>query len=160
MILELIGLDLLGTIKLVNFIRNEVKEGRGQALKVSNERDFGDDRYLQPVLEDDALLYNLEDIIENETNPALESTASTSMPSGVEAGSGAYVKINELQESLLQTQQAFLATQQRLELAEKALSLARDDTKPFSEAPSPSQKSAAHAKYEGNYDGPGEHPMF
>ncbi|OJD15479.1 hypothetical protein AJ78_04275 [Emergomyces pasteurianus Ep9510] len=58
-----LGLDFLGTIKLVNYIRAQVKAGN-LAPDVSSAALFDDERYLRPVLEDDALLYNLDDLSE------------------------------------------------------------------------------------------------
>lgn len=56
-----IGLDFLGTIRLVNYIRSEVKNGNTKP-DVSSAALFEDEKYLKPVLEDDALLYSLDDI--------------------------------------------------------------------------------------------------
>lgn len=57
------GLDFLGTIRLVNYIRSEVKAGN-LTPDVSSAALFDDARYLRPVLEDDALLYSLDDLSE------------------------------------------------------------------------------------------------
>jgi type I protein arginine methyltransferase len=54
-------LDLIDTIKLVNYIRTEVKSGNKEP-DVSSKSLFDDDIYLKPVLEDDPLLYSLEDL--------------------------------------------------------------------------------------------------
>lgn len=54
-------LDLIETIKLVNYIRSQVKAGNLQP-NVSSKSLFDEDLYLKPTLEDDALLYNLEDL--------------------------------------------------------------------------------------------------
>lgn len=58
-----LGLDFIDTVRLVNYIRSEVRKGN---LKpdVSSKSRFEDDLYMKPVLEDDALLYNLDDIAE------------------------------------------------------------------------------------------------
>ncbi|KAK2740191.1 hypothetical protein FQN57_006202 [Myotisia sp. PD_48] len=56
-----LGLDFLGTIKLINFIRSEVQDGNSHP-DVSNATLFEDEKYLKPVLEDDALLYSIEDL--------------------------------------------------------------------------------------------------
>ena len=48
--------------KLVNYIRSEVKVGKGKP-DVSSKSAFEDDRYLLPTLEDDALLYSLQDVV-------------------------------------------------------------------------------------------------
>ncbi|PGH03750.1 protein arginine N-methyltransferase 3 [Blastomyces parvus] len=58
-----LGLDFLGTIRLVNYIRSEVKAGNSTP-DVTSAALFDDERYLRPVLEDDALLYNLDDLAE------------------------------------------------------------------------------------------------
>lgn len=52
-------------IKLVNYVRSEVKAGNGKP-DVASRSLFEDDRYLKPVLEDDALLFSLDDIFEDE----------------------------------------------------------------------------------------------
>lgn len=56
-----LDLDFLGKIRLVNYIRSQVKAGN---LKpdVSSAALFEDELYMMPVLEDDALLYSLDDI--------------------------------------------------------------------------------------------------
>ncbi|WEW54948.1 Ribosomal protein arginine N-methyltransferase rmt3 [Emydomyces testavorans] len=56
-----LGLDFLGSIRLVNYIRSEVQSGNVKP-DVSSSSLFEDEKYLKPVLEDDALLYNLDDI--------------------------------------------------------------------------------------------------
>ena len=52
-------------MKLVNYIRSEVNIGN-LAPNVSNASVFQDERYLQPVLQDDPLLYSLHDIFEGD----------------------------------------------------------------------------------------------
>jgi protein arginine N-methyltransferase 3 len=54
-------------VKLINYIRSEVKAGNKQP-KWSGPESFEDDRYLKPVLEDDAILYSLDDV-EGDDNP-------------------------------------------------------------------------------------------
>lgn len=58
------ALDFLETMKLVNYIRHEVRNGN-KSPNVSSKSAFDDNQYLQPVLEDDALLYSLEDVTGN-----------------------------------------------------------------------------------------------
>ncbi|KAA8646370.1 hypothetical protein EYZ11_012019 [Aspergillus tanneri] len=86
-----LGLDFLGTIKLVNYIRSQVKVGNLNP-DVSSKSNFDDEIYLKPVLEDDALLYSLDDI-DDETSEAA-------------GGTEAEQRVIELQEELkrLQTQ--------------------------------------------------------
>lgn len=84
-------LDFLGTIKLVNYIRSQVKQGN-MSPDVSSKDKFDDELYLMPVLEDDALLYSLDDIDEEAPDAAGETDAER--------------RVIELQEDLerLQTQ--------------------------------------------------------
>ena len=60
---KVLNLEFLDLIKLVNYVRTNVKSGN---LKpdVTSKLPFDDDKYLKPVLEDDALLYNLDDIFD------------------------------------------------------------------------------------------------
>jgi protein arginine N-methyltransferase 3 len=51
----------------VNYIRNEVKSGNTKP-DVSSTAVFSDDKYLQPVLEDDALLFSLDDLLDSPTD--------------------------------------------------------------------------------------------
>ena len=153
----LLGLDLLGLIKLVNFVRLETKEGRGESLDLSARSAFEDDRFLQPVMEGDALLYSLEDIIETGVDQEPEPTASRQVPSSLGGEPSLSAEIAEVRQTLLRTQQAALATQQRLELAELALSAQKGgDSEIHSSAPPKSHGLAVRPKYEGNYDGPGQ----
>lgn len=62
----LLDLDFLDTIKLVNYVRSSVKDGN-TTPDVSSKEKFQDEAYLKPVLEDDALLYSLDDIEDEES---------------------------------------------------------------------------------------------
>ncbi|KAL4782416.1 S-adenosyl-L-methionine-dependent methyltransferase [Aspergillus varians] len=64
-----LDLDFLDTIKLVNYIRSLVKDGN-ITPDVSSKDKFQDEIYLKPVLEDDALLYSLDDIEDEESEEA------------------------------------------------------------------------------------------
>lgn len=82
----------MDTIKLVNYVRSQVK-AENSAPDVSSKANFEDEAYLKPVLEDDALLYSLGD--------ALEEEELSEVPGGE-----AEKRVLELQEDLerLQTQ--------------------------------------------------------
>jgi hypothetical protein len=57
-------LDFYGRIRLVNFVRSAVKDGFGAADVLEGVRGGQwreEDKFLQPVMEDDAVLFNLED---------------------------------------------------------------------------------------------------
>ncbi|KAJ5634180.1 hypothetical protein N7528_002022 [Penicillium herquei] len=99
-----LDLDFLDTIKLVNYVRSEVKAGN-RTPDVSSKSKFEDDLYLKPVLEDDALLYSLDDIAEEG-----EETAP---------GTDAERRVQELQEDLERLQTQFseyrLAVQKSME---------------------------------------------
>ena len=98
-------LDFLDTIKLVNYVRSEVKAGN-KTPDVSSKSKFADDAYLKPVLEDDALLYSLDDIAEAQDEDAAP-------------GSEAERRVLELQEDLERLQTQFseyrLAVQKSME---------------------------------------------
>lgn len=102
-------LDLLESIKLVNYIRSEVRAGNTKP-DISSKAIFEDDIYMRPVLEDDALLYSLEDLGETEA----EGDAPVS-----NATANAKKRVLELQEQLERLQGQFseyrLAVQKSLD---------------------------------------------
>ncbi|KAL4818003.1 S-adenosyl-L-methionine-dependent methyltransferase [Aspergillus spinulosporus] len=65
-----LDLDFLDTIKLVNYIRSSVKNGNFTP-DLSSKDKFQSEIYLKPVLEDDALLYSLDDIEDEESGQAV-----------------------------------------------------------------------------------------
>lgn len=119
-------MDFIGLIKLVNYIRSQVKAGN-TTPDVSSKDKFDDDAYMKPVLEDDALLYSLGDIAgENE--------------SGAPGDNEAERRVVELQEDLERLQTQFteyrLAVQRSMEEQ-----LTQDDDKLSSAGPSARTKN-------------------
>lgn len=55
-----VGLDFYGTIKLINYIRTST--AAACIPEFSSKSFFEDEKFLQPVLEDDALLFGLDDV--------------------------------------------------------------------------------------------------
>ena len=92
------ALEFLDLIRLVNYVRSEVKAGN---LKpdVSSGASFEDEKYLKPVLEDDAVLFSLDD--------ALEEDGTTPVQSEVEV----------LREQLVQLQAQFSAYREDVQKA-------------------------------------------
>ncbi|EXJ86827.1 protein arginine N-methyltransferase 3 [Capronia epimyces CBS 606.96] len=91
-------LDFLGLIKLVNYIRSEVQAGNPQP-DVSSSSKFDDDKYLKPALDNDALLYSLDDVFE-------------------EAGSvGPSSEVDQLREQLANLQSHFTAYREEVQKA-------------------------------------------
>lgn len=86
-------------------MRSEVKAGNKKP-DVSSKSKFEDDAYLKPVLEDDALLYSLDDIVEEQGQDAAP-------------GNDAERRVLELQENLERLQTQFseyrLAVQKSME---------------------------------------------
>lgn len=67
------------SMQLVNYVRAEVKSGN-QKPDVSSKSHFEDEKYLKPTLEDDALLYSLDDDLEEDdespsSDPATRAAA-------------------------------------------------------------------------------------
>ena len=54
-------LDFLATLRLINYIRTQVSQGNSTP-DCSDPSLWADDKYMQPVLEDDALLYSIDDL--------------------------------------------------------------------------------------------------
>ena len=97
----MIGLDFLEVVKLVNYIRSEVKLGV-EKPDVSARSRFEDEQYLLPVLEDDALLWNLHDIIGLDLNDADEDTRGVSVktPSGTTTNGNDEDRVAKLEKQL------------------------------------------------------------
>ena len=97
----LIGLDFLDVVKLVNYIRSEVKVGVKKP-DVSAKSRFKDEQYLLPVLEDDALLWNLHDIIGQDVDDVDADTGGVSVkaPSGTTTDRNDEDRVAELEKKL------------------------------------------------------------
>jgi type I protein arginine methyltransferase len=98
-----LGLDFYGNIKLVNFIRSQVHSGNPVSSLTIEREDFEDEKFLKPVLEDDALLFNLDELPE-----VLESSSGTGKGKEVAVDSGHLVaRVSELEEELRRIQSQF-----------------------------------------------------
>lgn len=101
------GLDFFGLIKLVNFIRSEVQRGN-LTPDVSSKPVFENDGYLQPVLEDDALLYSLDEVVGDIEYGVLPmaNTNGTKLP--LDEGSASAVdRVIELEKAMQRLQHEF-----------------------------------------------------
>ncbi|KAK9849268.1 Ribosomal L11 methyltransferase [Penicillium brevicompactum] len=118
-----LDLDFLDNIKLVNYVRSEVKNGNSNP-DVSSKSKFEDDAYLKPVLEDDALLYSLDDLTEEQGDESAPSAETNR-------------QVNELQEKLEQLQTQFSEYRQAVQ---KSMDdqLSKEDEKLAEATPKPS----------------------
>ncbi|KAK0103554.1 hypothetical protein ONS95_005571 [Cadophora gregata] len=99
-----LGLDFYGNIRLVNYIRSQVHGGHKVSQAVS-KAEFEDDKFLKPVLEDDALLFSLDELPE-----VTEDVQSANADNGkaVSADSGPLAaRVIELEEDLRRMQLQF-----------------------------------------------------
>lgn len=125
-IFPLLDLDFLDNIKLVNYVRTEVKNGN-TTPDVSSKSKFEDDVYLKPVLEDDALLYSLDDLAEEQGEDAAPAAETNR-------------QVLELQENLERLQTQFseyrLAVQKSMDdqLSKEDDKLAESDPQPSAKA--------------------------
>ncbi|KAF2136962.1 uncharacterized protein K452DRAFT_322102 [Aplosporella prunicola CBS 121167] len=97
-----LGLDFLGSIKLVNYIRSEVKNGNKNP-DVSSASKFEDDKYLQPTLADDAVLFSLDELENDEESADASAQAQASGPEA---------RVKELEEELQDMKRKFAEYQQ------------------------------------------------
>jgi protein arginine N-methyltransferase 3 len=96
-----LALDFYGSIKLVNFIRSQVHHGNNVSQDITL-KDIEDEKYLKPVLEDDALLFSLDDLPE-----VMEGVQGTNGKE-VSNESGKLVsRVSELEEELRRIQLQF-----------------------------------------------------
>jgi type I protein arginine methyltransferase len=98
-----IELDFLDRVQLINFVRSEVKEGR-PLPKVWTTSLFEDEQYLKPSLEDDAVLYSLDDIDES-------ALGAETAPDDSEQ------EVQELRERLAQLQLQFTAYREEVQVS-------------------------------------------
>lgn len=106
-------LDFHGGVKFVNFLRARVRDSEPISAADISARDFEDDKYLMPVLENDALLFNLDELLEQEEDAVVEVPASSDEPLTPEAQN------KQLQAELASLQEQFanyrLAVEQTLD---------------------------------------------
>jgi protein arginine N-methyltransferase 3 len=95
------ALDFYGCIRLVNYIRSEVQSGRPVSSHISKS-DFEAEDYLKPVMEDDALLFSLDDL----PVPVSEQWTAN-VDSNAADGNKLLTRIAELEEELRETQLQF-----------------------------------------------------
>lgn len=96
--------DFYDGVKLVNFIRTQTHNGQPVSSNISRE-DFADDKFLKPVLEDDALIINLDDLPETSTQVGELGSIKAKE---VTSSSGELVsRISELEEELKKMQLQF-----------------------------------------------------
>ena len=96
-----LALDFYGSIKLVNFIRSQVHSGNIVSPEIT-QQDLDDEKYLRPVLEDDALLFSLDELPD-----VMEGVQSTN---GKEVANGSVElvsRVSELEEELRRIQLQF-----------------------------------------------------
>lgn len=86
-------------IKLVNYVRSSAKSGNKRP-DVSSKSLFEDEEYLKPVLEDDALLFSLDDVFGDSAS-----------------GSGALTEVEQLRERLASLQSQFTAYREQVQNA-------------------------------------------
>ncbi|CAK7238959.1 MAG: Ribosomal protein arginine N-methyltransferase rmt3 [Sporothrix thermara] len=81
-----LGLDFYGSVKLINFIRQRVHEGRALPAEISAS-DFADDEFMKPVLDDDALILALDSLPEAQQLQSSGGTQSSDETNTVLAAS-------------------------------------------------------------------------
>ena len=107
-------LDFMEMIKLINYIRSEVKLGN-LSPDVSAKSVLQNELYLKPILEDDPLLYNLHDIIGENFDLEEYSAGETAMQTSLGEETNGRDRIYELEELLKRTQQELDARKKELE---------------------------------------------
>lgn len=93
-------------IKLVNFIRSEVKRGN-LTPDLSSKSVLDVDRYLQPVLEGDPLLYSFDEVVGDIGDELPSAIANGTVPFTEEDGASAVNRIIELEKELQRLQLEF-----------------------------------------------------
>jgi protein arginine N-methyltransferase 3 len=100
-----LALDFYGNIKLVNYVRSEIQAGHQLPTDISKDL-FDDEKFLKPVLEDDALLFSLDDL--PEITEHVQSSNDQPKGQEVASASGSLVaRVSELEEELRRIQLQF-----------------------------------------------------
>jgi type I protein arginine methyltransferase len=100
-------LDFLDRVQLINYVRSEVAAGRGAQLpKVWTTSSFEDEAYLKPVIQDDPVLYSLDDIDESQFET---SEAAPEDPKEAE--------VQDLRERLAQLQIQYAAYREEVQVS-------------------------------------------
>lgn len=94
-------------VRLVNYFRSEVRSGN-KSIDVSSKSIFEDARFLLPALEDDALLFSLDEIIESSENPELDDCQHDGEVQQ-SSDSSTLQRVAELQDELQRLRQQFVA---------------------------------------------------
>ena len=113
-------LDFLEMIKLVNYIRHEVQNGNASPIP-SSKAIFEGDQYLLPVLEDDALLYSLHDIVGDSLDEDMIPEPLESDFSNGEQRNTEVVHFAECRKNLQRVQTELEATKKTLEARQRML---------------------------------------
>lgn len=132
----------MSSIKLVNYIRQHAKDGITN-LEIKSATEFEDDKYLQPVLEDDALLFSLDDISPS-TQQGDYSLASGELTG---ANSSPEARIAELERQLQNVQSQYKEYRHQVEeTLEK-----RWTDESVGKSPTSADAQSGKPDYDGNY---------
>ena len=93
-------------MKLINYIRSETKLGKSFP-EIQTKDVFEDDKYLQPALEDDALLFSIDDILDLRPSAANSKLENKDTELNIEGQKGDMARVAELQEQLQRLQNQF-----------------------------------------------------
>lgn len=117
-------------IKLVNYIRGLTRDERHKIHNLEKS-DFADDKYLQPVLEDDPVLYSLEEIeVDGSPDSFKESAEADAKVPGSSRSSSPDINGNgdlTYEERLRGMNQTLEKSMQQLDLTRKALDKANEN---------------------------------
>ena len=128
-ILNFSDLDFLDLVRLVNYFRSEVRSGN-RSIDVSSKSVFEDSRFLLPALEDDALLFNLDEITEVPENPELNDSQHD--VDAQKPNDSTSYSVAELQDELQRLQKQFAAYRNAVdETLEKRWNSEEKDSEPL-----------------------------
>ncbi|KFA64352.1 hypothetical protein S40285_02935 [Stachybotrys chlorohalonatus IBT 40285] len=71
-----LDLDFHGAVRLVNFLRRRAGEGQAVAERDVRAEDFAGDEFLKPALDNDALLFSLDEVLQGAEEGAEEADAA------------------------------------------------------------------------------------
>ena len=109
-------LDFLQGVKLVNFVRKQSNKSAAISIDFGNPKQWEDDQYLLPVLEDDAFLFSIDELDQLDSTNGIDSEDAIAgkQPLAAAVNGDEAVRVVELEQQLAKLQADFTEYRDRV----------------------------------------------